>query len=98
MGYAAALIGLFVVGVIIFLLGLIARRPIALIAGAKVLACAVVGFPLISAIARLIYSPLPPDAALAWRAIDILVSVVELLLATAGLLWIVRMRPATVDE
>jgi hypothetical protein len=62
------------------------------------MALAVVGFPLVSAIGRLMNSPVPADAALAWRAFDILFSAVELSLAAAGIVWIIRLNPRTVDH
>ena len=43
-------------------------------------------------------SPLPADAALAWRVFDILFSVVELSLAAAGIVWIIRLNPKAVDR
>jgi len=98
MDFAVVLVGLFAVGVVVFILGIVTRRPITNIAGAKLMATAVVGFPLVSAITRLINSPLPADAAFAWRAFDILFSVSELLLAVAGLVWIVRLPAISVDR
>jgi hypothetical protein len=43
-------------------------------------------------------SPLPADAAFAWRAFDILFSVVELSLAAAAIVWIIRLNPKKVDQ
>jgi uncharacterized membrane protein YecN with MAPEG domain len=94
MNDAVALLGLFAVGFVL----IVTRRAITAMAGYKVMAIAVVGFPLLSAIGRLIHSPLPTDAALQWRAFDILVSVVELLLSAAAVVWIVRARSTKVDE
>ena len=98
MEYAGAFFGVFAVGVVVLLVGTATRRVVTALAGLKAMEFAVIGIPIASAIARLIRSPLPADASLAWRAVDILVSVVVLLLGAAVFVWIVRLRTATVDE
>ena len=98
MDYAVAFVGLFAFGVVVFLVGSVTHGVVTALAGLKAMGFAVVGIPLVSAFARLMHSPLPADAALAWRIFDILVSVIVLLLGAAVLVWIVRLRPTEVDE
>ena len=92
------LISVFAVGLTVSLVGTFTRRGATAIAGYTTMAMAVVAFPLVSAVARLVDSPLPADAALAWLAFDLLFSVVEVFIAIGLLVWIVRMRPKTVDD
>ena len=83
-------LGMFGVGAVTLIFGAVARWDLALRTGSKLMASAVVAIPFLAAVARLVHSPLPPDASILLRAIDTFVEVVMIALGIAALAWIRR--------